>query len=172
MLLDARRQGCRASPSSTCWNMARRLGFWAHGRAESIFSAAGITEPRPPQKPESPAHPAVLWRRQTSNDVAGQAWYLGPLRARGIRFSPERSFICIKLTSFAIPARCDSHLPPRIWIPVRRPSAMSLACKSGACRGSERTWSARPVKNHCGQRSCHAVPSLNRASAPHARPPC
>jgi hypothetical protein len=47
-----------------------------------------------------------------SNDVAGRAWYLGPLRVRDIRFSPERAFKCIKLSSSAIPARCDTHMRP------------------------------------------------------------
>jgi hypothetical protein len=34
--------------------------------------------------------------------VAGQAWYLGPLRAGGIRSSPQRACICIHPTSSAI----------------------------------------------------------------------
>jgi hypothetical protein len=60
MLLDARhgaRQTAeRGASSSTCWNVARRIGFEAHGRAEPTRSAAVITEPRPSQTPDQSHH--------------------------------------------------------------------------------------------------------------------
>jgi hypothetical protein len=56
---------CGAS-RSTCWNVARRFGFEAHGRAEQTLPAAVITKPRPSQKPGSQKYPAVRrWRQMT-----------------------------------------------------------------------------------------------------------
>jgi hypothetical protein len=53
-------------------------------------------------------------RQHQSNDVAGQAWYLGPLRAWDIRLSPERAFICIKkVVAPSLPGAtltCDPHV--------------------------------------------------------------
>jgi hypothetical protein len=139
--------GRRAS-SSTCWKMARRFGFWAHGRAESILLAAGITGPDGHPRSQSHQHiklccggGQMTWLRGWPGLVSR---HLGPLRARDIRFSPERACICIKLSSFTIPARCDSHLLP----PDQGRLQISLAYWSGACRGPERAWSARHVKNH------------------------
>jgi hypothetical protein len=55
--------GRRAS-SSTCWNVARLIGFEAHGWAEPTLSVAVIIKPRPPQKSESPEYPAMLRQRK------------------------------------------------------------------------------------------------------------
>jgi hypothetical protein len=87
----------------------------------------------------------------SSNDVAGQAGYLGPPRARDIRSRPERACMCIKATSTAILARCDTHLRPPGQDSWSGRLQMSRACWSGACRGSKSAWSARNARNHVGR---------------------
>jgi hypothetical protein len=112
---DARRQNAeRGASSSTCSNVARRIGFEAHGQAEPTLSVAVITKPLPSQKPESPKYPAVLRRRQMTwlarPGISAHTARAGhPLL---IRFSPQRACIFINLTSSAILACCDTHLRP------------------------------------------------------------
>jgi hypothetical protein len=104
--------GRRAS-SSTCWNMARRIGLKAHVRAEPTRLSAGFTGPRPPQPEASHQNKQLCCggvKCQMSNDVAGQARYLGPLRARDICFSPERNCTCINLISSGATITCDPQV--------------------------------------------------------------
>jgi hypothetical protein len=129
------------------------------GPAEQSLTEAGMTEPRPLRRQ---SHWNIqLCCGEASNDVGSQACGISAhcaLRARDIRFSLERAFICTKSSSSAIPARCDIHLRPPgqdFWsgrLQMSRACWLLVKVKGmQRLRGSKSAWSARNAKHHVGR---------------------
>jgi hypothetical protein len=117
----------RGASRSTCWNVARRIRFEAHGPAEPTLSTAVFTKPRPPQKPESSEYPAVLQRRQMT-------WLARPgisaHCARGAS-SPALNGLLYALTYLVPPSLSGATLTcdPQVRIP--RHDAFKCASPAG-----------------------------------------
>jgi hypothetical protein len=110
----------------------------------------------------------MTWR------AAGQAWYLGPLRALNIRSSPDG--LALATTQPVLPSlpgatvTCD----PQVWISGQDDFKRAVLASQGHAEGSGRAWSARNPKNHVGKGLALLLPAQDAPQVlilgPHARP--